>query len=369
MLKIPLTILFLGLIAATFLILTRQNSQVSQNVTEEEIQEVEGFSIVAENLEIPWGIAFLPDKSLLITERPGWVRMIDAEGKLLPDPVAVIPAKHIGEGGLLGITIHPDFGNNRFVYLYYTYSENGNNTLNKISRFKLEGNKLAGEEVLIDKIPGAGNHNGGRIKFGPDGFLYITTGDAGNPSQAQNRNSLAGKILRVTDDGKPAPGNPFNSPVYSFGHRNPQGLAWDSEGRLWATEHGRSGAQSGLDELNLIKAGVNYGWPTIEGDGTRAGLESPVANSGDITWAPAGADYFQGSIFFGGLRGEALYEAVLEGDQAEVTEHFKGRFGRIRDVVVGPDNFLYITTSNRDGRGSVKPGDDKIIKVDPQNIP
>ena len=356
-------------VAAYFFInfVPKSGLQPDRQEESDSVQEPPEVTVVAQNLEIPWGLVFLPDKSILFTERPGRVRVINKDGKLLPEPLATIPSvKQIGEGGLLGLAVHPNFASNKYVYLYYTYSGEGDNTLNRVVRYKLEDGKLVGEEVIVDKIPGAANHNGGRIKFGPDNFLYITTGDAGSPSRAQNRNSLAGKILRVTDEGKPAPGNPFNSPVYSYGHRNPQGLAWDNEGRLWATEHG----QSALDELNLIKQGVNYGWPTIRGNEKRAGMENPVLHSGPgITWDPSGAAYFSGSIFFGGLRGETLYEAVLESGQVDLNGYLEGKFGRLRDVVLGPDNFLYITTSNKDGRGVVREGDDKIIRVDPQNIP
>src|SRR3989344_3553522 len=318
------------------------------------------ITVIAQNLEIPWGLVFLPNKSILFTERTGRVRMIDKNGKLSPTPVVTISAvKHIGEGGLLGITLHPYFAENGYVYLYYTYSSTGDNTLNKVVRFKFENGKLVNEQVIVNNIPGAANHNGGRIKFGSDNFLYITTGDAGNPSRAQDRNSLAGKILRVTDEGSAAPGNPFGNLVYSYGHRNPQGLAWDSQGRLWATEHG----PSTKDELNLIEMGKNYGWPTIQGDEKRDGLETPVINSGSSTWAPAGTAFLEEKIFFGGLRGEALFQYDIS--TGTLKEQFKEQFGRIRDVVLGPDNFLYITTSNRDGRGRVQEGDDKIIKIDP----
>lgn len=321
--------------------------------------------VVAGGLEIPWGLVFLPDGSILFTERPGRVRMIGKEGNLLPTPLTTISSvKHIGEGGLLGIALHPNFANNKYVYLYYTYFGQGNDTLNRVARYKLEGAKLAEEQIIVDAIPGATNHNGGRIKFGPDNFLYITTGDAQNPSRSQDRNSLAGKILRVTDEGKEASGNPFGNLVYSYGHRNPQGLAWDSQGRLWATEHG----SSTKDELNLIEIGKNFGWPTIQGDEKRDGLETPAINSGSSTWAPAGAAFYQGSIFFGGLRGETLYEALISGNKVELKKHLQGEFGRIRDVVLGHDGFLYITTSNRDGRGKAQEGDDKIIKIDPQKI-
>ena len=336
-------------------IIPQSNSQENDNAD---------VSIVTQNLEIPWEIVFLPDSRMLVTERPGRVRIISRDGNLNTSPVATISeVKHIGEGGLLGIAIHPEFAGNQYVYLYYTYSNTGNNTLNKVVRFKFENDQLINDKVIVDSIPGAANHNGGRIKFGPDNFLYITTGDAQEPSQAQDINSLAGKILRVTDEGKTASGNPFDNLVYSYGHRNPQGLAWDKDGRLWATEHGRSGIQSGLDEINLVEPGKNYGWPEIQGNERKEGMETPQLNSGSDTWAPSGAVFIGGSLFFSGLRGQTLYEAVIAGDDISFKEHFKGEFGRIRNVVLGSDGYLYITTSNRDGRGTVKTGDDKIIKI------
>lgn len=325
-------------------------------------------AILAKNLDTPWGIAFLPNKSMLVTERAGRVRLIDADGNLQSAPVATITSvREVGEGGLLGITLHPNFSSNNFVYLYYTYSENGSDTLNRVVRMVYRGS-LKDEKIIIDKIPGASNHNGGRIKFGPDGYLYITTGDAQNPSQAQNINSLGGKILRVTDEGKSAPNNPFHNSIYSYGHRNSQGLAWNSKGQLWATEHGRSGVLSGLDELNLIERGKNYGWPTIQGNETRDGMETPKFNSASSTWAPAGAIFVGKSLFFGGLKGETLYEVVIKEDKIELKEHLSGQFGRIRDVVLSPDNLLYITTSNQDGRGNPGKSDDRIIRVNPQKL-
>ncbi|MDP3726985.1 MAG: PQQ-dependent sugar dehydrogenase, partial [bacterium] len=250
--------------------------------------------------------------------------------------------------------------------LYYTYSSNGDDTLNRVSRYKFEDGKLINEQVIIDVIPGAVNHNGGRIKFGPDKFLYISTGDAQNPSLAQDKNSLAGKILRVTDEGKAPPDNPFadaqDKPtlIYSYGHRNPQGLTFDNQGRLWATEHG----PQALDELNLIEKGKNYGWPIIQGDQMREGMVSPVIQSGSTnTWAPAGATFLDGSIFFGGLAGQSLFEYKIA--DKTLKRYFQEEFGRIREVVLGPDGYLYITTSNTDGRGSPKEGDDRLIKVNP----
>lgn len=328
-------------------------------------------STVAENLDTPWGIAILPDNSMLVTERPGRVRLVTRDGNLQFNPVLVMPqVKEVGESGLLGIAMHPNFLGNHYVYLYYSYGVQinrlRNDTINRVVRMTYTNNQLENAQVIVDRIPGSLNHNGGRIKFGPDGYLYITTGDAEDQSQAQDTNSLAGKILRVTDEGKIAPDNPFNNLVYSYGHRNPQGLAWDKWGNLWETEHGPTGVFPNCcqDEINLIVKGGNYGWPESVGDTVQQGTEAPVAHSGRNTWAPAGVAYKDKSLFFGGLKGEALYEAVIDnGKVTEFKEHFKNRFGRIRDVVAGPDGALYITTSNQDGRGKPESGDDKIIRV------
>lgn len=326
-------------------------------------------TVIATGLDTPWAIAFLPQGSMLMTERPGRVRRIDADGTLDPNPVATLAqVKEIGEGGLLGLTVHPDFSTNNFVYLYYTYNSSGNDTSNRVVRMTYTDNQLTDETVIIDRIPGAANHNGGRIQFGPDKMLYVTTGDAQEPSQAQDTNSLAGKILRMTDTGHAAPQNPFGNFVYSYGHRNPQGLAWDFAGRLWSTEHGRSGIQSGLDELNLIEPGKNYGWPEIQGDEQRQAMETPKLHSGSSTWAPAGVAAIGQSLFFGGLRGQTLYEAVIAGDQINLKEHFRGPYGRIREVIAGPDGMLYITTSNRDGRGSPGNEDDRVIRVNTKKL-
>ena len=264
--------------------------------------------VVASGLKIPWDLAFLPDGSLLVTERAGSLVRIEKSGGRrsiqLPHPVPR------GEGGLLGITLHPQFGNNKLLYLYMTTKSSREGTQNAVFRYRYDGGKLLDEKVIVSGIPGALYHDGGRMEFGPDGFLYITTGDAQKPAIAQDLNSLGGKILRLTDDGAIPLDNPFGTAVYSYGHRNPQGLAWDSEGRLWSTEHG----SSKKDEINVIVKGKNYGWPTIEGDAVRDGMEVPVRHSGpDVTWAPASALYYKGSIFFGGLKGETLYEAVLDG--------------------------------------------------------
>ncbi|MEK9166390.1 MAG: PQQ-dependent sugar dehydrogenase [Patescibacteria group bacterium] len=338
-------------------------------------------TVVAENLEIPWDIAFLPDGNMLVSERPGRLSVLYKNGER--DIIFEGDAEHVGEGGLLGIALHPKFNENHFIYLYLTVlresapaspdaplGSRGGRTENRVERWRFENDKLADKKLIIEKIPGAPYHDGGRIEFGPDEFLYIATGDATQGNLAQDKNSLAGKILRLEDDGGIPEDNPFKTAVYSYGHRNPQGLAWDSEGRLWSTEHGRSGVLSGLDEINLIRAGGNYGWPTIQGDETKAGMISPVLHSGpNKTWAPASLAYLNKKLYFGGLRGEALYEAIIEGEKViNFKEHFFKEFGRIRTVRVGPDGMLYLTTSNRDDRGTPKAGDDKIIKINPKKL-
>ncbi len=343
-----------------------ENTSISK-VTEveeknEATKEIPRVSIFAQNLEIPWELIFLPDKSALFTERPGRVRLIDANGNLKETPILEITdVKTNGEGGLLGITLHPNFTNNNFVYLYYTYANSSNNTLNRVVRYKYSNEKLTDRKIIVDNIPGSIFHNGGRLKFGPDGFLYITAGDAQKPSLAQDKNSLAGKILRVTNEGNAAPGNPFNNLTYSYGHRNPQGLAWDSQNKLWETEHG----DNATDEVNLIEIGKNYGWPEIIGSKTRLGMISPVIQSGNATWAPGGTAFYNDSLFFTGLKGNALFK--LKGND-NLTEYFKGEYGRLRDIVIGPDNMFYILTSNRDGRGIPKTDDDKILRVNPKKL-
>lgn len=322
-------------------------------------------TVVATGLEIPWGLDFLPDGSIIFTERPGRVRLVDAQEGLLIDPLlSITEIAHVGEAGLLGIAVHPNVKSNGYVYLYYTYYRKGKLT-NKVERYKLTGRTMKKDFVVIDGIPGAAIHDGGRIKFGPDGMLYITTGDAASPSLAQDKDSLAGKILRVRDDGGIPEDNPFpDSPVYSIGHRNPQGIAWDPQGNLWETEHG----SRATDEVNLIERGKNYGWPIIRGDEISFGLVGPVIQSGKETWAPGGAAYYEASLFFSGLRGQSLYELVLDKENLELHRHFYREFGRLREVVLGPDKLLYVLTSNRDGRGNPSPEDDRILRINPKRL-
>lgn len=332
--------------------------------TDESGEKDHAPTVVAKSLSIPWDIAFLPDGSMLVTERSGTV--VHVENGETHKVEGVV---HTGEAGLLGIALHPDFETNRYVYLYLTTSD-GDALENNVVRYVYENDALAFDRVILDDIPASRFHDGGQIEFGPDGYLYVTVGDAGNEAAAADRGQLAGSILRLWDDGSPVAGNPFGNAVYSYGHRNPQGLAWDDEGRLYATEHGRSGIRSGFDEINRIERAGNYGWPESEGDTVASGTIGPLLHStASDTWAPASAAYHDGSLYFGGLRGEALYEAVFkDGEVTELKEHFKGEYGRIRAVQIGPDGFLYFSTSNRDGRGSARDVDDRIVRVHPEAI-
>ncbi|MBP9782075.1 PQQ-dependent sugar dehydrogenase [Candidatus Woesebacteria bacterium] len=306
-----------------------------------QVQVPDKISVVAQNLDTPWEIAWLKNGDMLVTERPGrLVRISDNH------VFNISGVKESGEGGLLGLAIQEPN-----IYLYRTTPKN----VNQVVRYELKDDQLINEKIIVDNIPAGQNHDGGRIKFGPDGALYVTTGETGKTVLAQDQNSLAGKILRIEND---------EVKIYSYGHRNSEGLAWDKDGNLWATEHGRSGVLSGFDELNLIKPGANYGWPTIQGAETRTGMQTAIVNSGpNTTWAPAGMAYLNGSLFFAGLRGQTLYEYVV--GSGELKTHLVEKYGRLRAVDVGPDGFLYLSTSNKDGRGLPKEGDDKIIKVDP----
>ncbi len=332
---------------------------ISEMPSQAQPQSSETIQIIAENLEVPWALKFLPDDSIIFTERVGNLKYMAANYNLASAPIAQLPdVVTIGEGGLLGLEIHPDFETNNYIYMYYTYTSGGN-TLNKVVRYKLENMELTEDMIILENIPGSANHNGGRLAFGPDGYLYITTGDAGNASLAQDTSSLAGKILRMADDGGIPEDNPFSNAVYSYGHRNPQGLAWDSQRRLWATEHG----SSAHDELNLIERGANYGWPDITGDETREGMQAPVIQSGDATWAPTGLAHLNGNLYFAGLRGSALYRYDIE--DARLDQFLENAYGRLRAVELGPNNLLYVSTSNRDGRGTPVSSDDRIIVIDP----
>jgi aldose sugar dehydrogenase len=319
-------------------------------------------SVVARRLEVPWALAFAPDGRLFVTERPGRIRVVK-DGRLLPDPVARLPVAAVGEGGLLGLALHPDFARNGHLFVCYTAPARGG-LVNRIARFTVRGDEAGDEVVLLDDIPGAPIHDGCRLAFGPDGRLYATTGDAADPPLAQRRDSLAGKILRLNPDGSVPADNPFpGSPVYSLGHRNPQGLAWDGAGRLLAAEHG----PSGHDEVNHIQPGRNYGWPAARGRAGDPRYVDPLLESGQDTWAPSGIAWLRGDLYVAGLRGRRLLRLAIEPDLAlrGVSALLEGTHGRLRDVVAGPDGALYVATSNRDGRGWPAQDDDRILRLVP----
>lgn len=314
---------------------------------------------VASDLYTPWSIAFLPQGDLLVTERDGNIKRIGKDGQTYP----VNGVTETSEGGLLGLALHPNFAANKQLYLYFTTSDSGRLT-NQVVLYTLKNDTLEKQRAILENIPAASNHNGGGIAFGPDKKLYVTTGDASLRDEAQNTASLAGKILRLNDDGSTPSDNPFGNLTWTYGHRNPQGITWDAQGGMWSVEHGPSGEWKGRgkDELNYIEKGANYGWPVIAGSESHKDMRQPVVQSGDNeTWAPVAIAHLHGSLFFTGLRGETLYEAKINSpSQVTLSRHFVEKFGRLR-AAVAKDSTLYFSTSNRDGRGSVRDGDDKIL--------
>lgn len=300
---------------------------------------------VTGGLTIPWAISWLPDgQSALITERNSFqVSLVARDGRTTP--VGTVPeGRPGGEGGLMGVAVSPswDGETNTDVYFMHTAAEG-----NRVARMSFDGSALSGYTTIVDGIARANIHNGGRLAFGPDGFLYATAGDAGNTGLAQDQNSLNGKILRFTTTGEPAPGNPFGTIVYSMGHRNPQGLAWDSAGRLWSAELG----QNTFDELNLIEAGGNYGWPTCEGTCNDARFTNPKATWSTAEASPSGVAIVGDTAFMGALRGQRLWRIELAGEETgEITSHFVGTYGRMRAVEAVPgENAIWISTSNGNG--------------------
>ncbi|MFE6075476.1 PQQ-dependent sugar dehydrogenase [Paenibacillus sp. NPDC057886] len=331
-------------------------------------------SVLVDGLNVPWELVSVPDGRMFVTERPGTIRVIE-NGELASEPLIefAAPFNEEGEGGLLGLVADPDFDDNGYLYTYHSYLEGGGDIANRVLRLKVSDGKATIEKELLSDIPGGVNHNGGRIKIGPDHLLYISTGERYEPELAQNEDSLGGKILRIGLDGSIPEDNPWtNSPVYSMGHRNAQGLAWNPDnGYLYATEHG----QRNFDEINWIEAGQNYGWPEVEGDDDDNGAyQAPLAHSGDETWAPSGVAFIEegpwaGSLLAANLRGEQLLKITLSEDGTQVTQVepiFKNEWGRIRNVTVGEDGKLYVLTNNRDGRGSPRDGDDQLIVLTPK---
>lgn len=336
---------------------------------------------VAKGFDTIWELAWGSDNTIWVTERPGIISRVNPTTGA-KTPIGQINVAESGESGLLGMAFHPDFPQQPFIYLMHTYRASSGGLLNRLVRMRYDGTSLGTPETLLENIPGELNHDGARIAVGPDRLLYVSTGDASREPLAQDRNSLAGKVLRLTLDGGAAPGNPFGNRTYSYGHRNPQGLVFDkARGFLYLTEHG----PSDNDEVNRIEMGRNYGWPTVRGkcDGDAGSGEIPFCQANNVveplanwspTIAPSGADLYtssairgwQGSLLFTSLKGNALYRLTLSADGRQVVAQerlFHNTFGRLRDVLVAPDGAVYLGTSNRDGRGSPTADDDRIIRI------
>lgn len=333
-----------------------------------------------QNLKIPWSLVFLPDGRALVSERTGIIRTIQ-DGKLLSKPYAKIEVEHIGEGGLMGLALHPLFTDKPYIYIMHTYRK-GDDLSNRVIRLRDNGREGVFDKVIFSGIPGGTNHNGGRIAFGPDGMLYITTGETFHGELAQDLNSLGGKILRITPEGEIPIDNPFKgSPVYSYGHRNPQGIAWQpGSGKLYESEHGPSGesARFAHDEINIITKGGNYGWPEVIGAPAKKPYIDPLVVWKETT-PPSGITFYRGDLlkhlkgdlFVATLRSEALIRIQFKPNSSDVqkierwfaTDFSNGKYGRIRDIVEGPDGALYFLTNNTDGRGSPRPNDDKIYRI------
>jgi glucose/arabinose dehydrogenase len=307
-------------------------------------------------LAVPWGIAFLPDGSALVGERDTGRLLRVTDGNA--DEVGTLEVRSRiddgGETGLLGLALHPQFADNRLLYAYLSTDDD-----NRIVRMTYD-QKLGRPEPVFTGIATSTHHNGGALVFGPDGALYASDGDAENPASAQDKQSVNGKVLRLTDSGDPAPGNPFGNAVWTYGHRNVEGLRFDDRGRLWASEFGDKGA----DEVNLIRKGKNYGWPELEGSDGAGGYADPLAEWPVDECSPSGIAIAAGRAWLGALQGECVWSVVLDGRRRGRTErHLGGQYGRIRSVAAGPDESLWVTTSNRDGRTDPRSGDDRILRV------
>jgi glucose/arabinose dehydrogenase len=307
---------------------------------------------VASDLEAPWGLVPLKDGSFLISERDTR-KIIRVRGGSTSEIRTIDEADPAGEGGLLGLAITED---ERTVFAYYTAAND-----NRIVSMSWNGRNLGAPKVILDDIPRGFVHNGGRMVVGPDGYLYVGTGESGSGRLSQDRDSLGGKILKLRTDGRPAPGNPFDNEVFSYGHRNVQGLAFDDDGRLWASEFG----QQAWDELNLIREGANYGWPEVEGSGRARGMTNPKVVWRTREASPSGLAYWQGDLWMAGLRGERLWQIPLDGtDTDDPIAHFRGDYGRLRTVEVAIDgNSLLLSNSNTDGRGDPSGDDDRLFRI------
>ncbi|HJV13680.1 MAG TPA: PQQ-dependent sugar dehydrogenase [Propionibacteriaceae bacterium] len=307
---------------------------------------------IASNLEAPWGVVPLRDGSFLISERDTR-KIVRVRNDSTSTVRTIEQADPAGEGGLLGLAITQD---ERTVFAYYTAAND-----NRVVSMSWDGRDLGSPKVILDDIPKGFVHNGGRMVVGPDGFLYVGTGESGSGRLSQDRDSLGGKILRLRLDGRPAPDNPFDNEVFSYGHRNVQGLAFDAEGRLWASEFG----QQSWDELNLIRRGGNYGWPEVEGSGDVNGMTNPKVVWRTNDASPSGLAFWQGDLWMAGLRGERLWQIPLDGtDAGDPRAHFRGDYGRLRTVEVAMDgNSLLLSNSNTDGRGDPTGDDDRLFRI------
>lgn len=326
----------------------------SQSDDNQERKETKGIETVAQGLDTPWSIAKSNDVFYL-SERPGKIIKIDGNKKTEQQVDLDKEVSTAAEAGLLGFVLAPDFKDSKEAYAYYTYEDN--NQFNRIVKLKLENDTWKEDEVLIDKIPSGQYHHGGRLKIGPDDKLYATTGDASDEQNAQDKDTLGGKILRINVDGSKPKDNPIsNSYVYSYGHRNPQGIVWTPDGQMYASEHGNQAN----DEINEIKEGQNYGWPVIEGNEENDNMETPIFTSGsDDTWALSGIAFKDGIIYSAALRGEGIMKFDVEKDEMKKVAT---KYGRIRDVYIVNDD-LYFVSNNTDGRGNPSQNDDKMYKV------
>jgi glucose/arabinose dehydrogenase len=336
---------------------------------------------VIPNLEVVWSIVWAPDGRMIFTERKGRVRVYE-NGKLRPQPLFVVPdVEPKGESGLMSVALHPQFASNHLLYLSYAY-KSGDGQRVRVARYRETPNGLTDRKAIIEDIPATFLHAGCRLRFGPDGKLYITTGDATDRQLAQKLDSLAGKTLRLNDDGTVPPDNPFvgqqnaRPEIWTYGNRNGQGIDFQpGTNLLWETEHGPSGfdGPGGGDEVNILERGKNYGWPVIHHRATQAGMESPVLEYTPACAPGSGMFYrgsaftqFKGNFFFGCLRGERIIRVTLDGRRVVSQENLlEGKYGRIRDLAEGPDGLIYFSTSNRDGRGSPASDDDRILRLVP----
>ena len=320
-------------------------NQTETNITTSSQPEDSAVAL-AKNLQVPWSINKV-DGEFYISERPGTIAHILPDGTVERQKVALSsPLAEVAEAGLLGFVLKPDFAKTKSAYAYYNYDE-GNGPFNRIVTLKLENGSWKETGIHLDGISTGNVHHGGRLEIGSDNLLYATIGDAANPMLAQDPNSYNGKIIRLKADGQ--------WEIFSLGHRNPQGVAWNENGVLFESEHG----QSAHDEINLVEKGKNYGWPVVEGDEEQEGLIPPILHSGaDTTWAPSGMAFHKGKLYVAALRGEGIL--VVNPDTGELQEHITG-FGRVRDVHSDGDN-LYFVTNNTDGRGTPGPGDDILYR-------